>query len=280
MKKRFVSFLMAAFLLSCFVVSACAAQPYVTDDAGLFTAQEQSQLEQQAEAISEKYNFGVYIVTLSNYLDYSGSSNIERFTMDYYDKNGFGCGDDKAGVTLLLSMAERDYDLDFYSSRADEIFTYAGREQMKSRFLSYFRQDDFYGGFEEYLNTCEEYLQAAAEGQPVGAGEPIPDEYWENYTDYDSEKTPLWVAVIPGAIVAILVGVLTSVPMHSAKQKRDADQYRVPGSLTLRRSSDMFLHRSVTRTPRETESSRNSGSHGSSSHSYSSGGHSGSSGKF
>lgn len=275
MKKRnLVSLILVLLIVNCFVISACAA--HVTDDARLFSDQERAYLEQRATEISEKYNFGVYIVTLDNYLNYHGSSNIEKFTMSYYDENGFGYGDDKAGTTLLLSMAERDYDLDFNSDRANEIFTYSGREQMKSRFLAYFRQNDFYGGFDEYLSTCEEYLQAAADGTPVGASDDVPDGYWDNYTDYDNERLPLWIALIPGAIAAILAGVLTSIPMHSAKKKQDADVYRVPGSLDIRRRSDMFLHRSVTRTPRETESSSSS----SDSHNYSSGSHSGSSGKF
>lgn len=275
MKKRnLVSLILVLLIVNCFVISACAA--HVTDDARLFSDQERAYLEQRATEISEKYNFGVYIVTLDNYLNYHGSSNIEKFTINYYDENGFGYGDDKAGTTLLLSMAERDYDLDFNSDRANEIFTYSGREQMKSRFLAFFRQNDFYGGFDEYLSTCEEYLQAAADGTPVGASDDVPDGYWDNYTDYDNERLPLWIALIPGAIAAILAGVLTSIPMHSAKKKQDADVYRVPGSLDIRRRSDMFLHRSVTRTPRETESSGSSGD----SHNYSSGSHSGSSGKF
>lgn len=275
MKKRnLVSLILILLIVNCFVISACAA--HVTDDARLFSDQERAYLEQRATEISEKYNFGVYIVTLDNYLNYHGSSNIEKFTINYYDENGFGYGDDKAGTTLLLSMAERDYDLDFNSDRANEIFTYSGREQMKSRFLAFFRQNDFYGGFDEYLSTCEEYLQAAADGTPVGASDDVPDGYWDNYTDYDNERLPLWIALIPGAIAAILAGVLTSIPMHSAKKKQDADVYRVPGSLDIRRRSDMFLHRSVTRTPRETESSSSS----SDSHNYSSGSHSGSSGKF
>lgn len=275
MKKRnLVSLILVLLIVNCFVISACAA--HVTDDARLFSDQERAYLEQRATEISEKYNFGVYIVTLDNYLNYHGSSNIEKFTINYYDEKGFGYGDDKAGTTLLLSMAERDYDLDFNSDRANEIFTYSGREQMQSRFLTFFRQNDFYGGFDEYLSTCEEYLQAAADGTPVGASDDVPDGYWDNYTDYDNERLPLWIALIPGAIAAILAGVLTSIPMHSAKKKQDADVYRVPGSLDIRRRSDMFLHRSVTRTPRETESSSSS----SDSHNYSSGSHSGSSGKF
>lgn len=217
MKKRnLVSLILVLLIVNCFVISACAA--HVTDDARLFSDQERAYLEQRAAEISEKYNFGVYIVTLDNYLNYHGSSNIEKFTMNYYDENGFGYGDDKAGTTLLLSMAERDYDLDFNSDRANEIFTYSGREQMKSRFLAYFRQNDFYGGFDEYLSTCEEYLQAAADGTPVGASDGVPDGYWDNYTDYDNERLPLWIALIPGAIAAILAVYLQASPCIRPKR--------------------------------------------------------------
>lgn len=270
MKKRnVVSLILVLLLVNCFVFSACA--DHVTDDAGLFSDSERENLEQRAAEMSERYNFGVYIVTLSNYKDYNGYTNIERFAMDYYDHHEFGIGSNKDGTMLMLSMAERDYNLDFNGSLSKEIFTSSGRKQMESRFLTHFHDDDYYGGFTEYLDTCEEYLQAAEDGTPVDVG----NSSWTYDGDYADEDLPLWIAVIPGAIAAILAGVLTSIPMHSAKKKRDANVYRVPGSLDIRRRSDMFLHRSVTRTPRETESSSSGGSHN-----YSSGSHSGSSGKF
>lgn len=266
MKKRpIISLLVVLLVINCFVISAFAA--HVTDDAKLFTTDQRNYLEQRAAEISEEYNFGVYIVTMDNFKDYNGSSDIQRFTMDYYDQHGFGYGSDNAGTTLLLSMAERDYDLDFNSERANEIFTPVGRQQMRARFLSYFRNDDYYGGYAEYLTVCEEYLQAAAEGHPVGEGETLEDD----------EGFPLWFALIPGVIAAALACFLTTSPMHTAVEKQQADTYRVPNSLKIRRRSDMFLHRTVTRTPRKTESSSSS-SDGSSS--YSSGSHSGSSGKF
>ena len=141
---------------------------------------------------------------------------------------------------------------------------------MENRFLLHFRGDDYYSGFSEYLNTCEEYLEAARNGEPVGQG---------MRSSADDKKLSPAIALIPGAIAALLVGLLTSAPMHSAGVKRDADQYMVRGSLNLRRRSDMFLHRSVSRRPRQTQSSGSSGGSGGSHH-YSSGSHSGRSGKF
>ena len=210
----------------------------------------------------------MYIVTLEDFKAYKKSSNIEKFAVSYYDEHQLGYGEDRGGTMLMLSMAERDYDLDFNSKRANEIFTEAGREWMENRFLIHFRGNDFYSGFNEYLNTCEEYLEAARNGEPVGLGMP---------SSADEGKLSPALALIPGAIAALLVGIFTCAPMHSAKMKRDADQYVVHGSLELRRRSDMFLHRSVSRRPRQTQSS---GNHSSGSHHYSSGSHSGRSGKF
>lgn len=275
MKRRYFAVLFALMLLvGCFAVSAAATQAqlnYVTDEAGLFSASELTALENRATEISEKYHFGVYIITLPDYRDYTTSSSVETCAMELYDDNDLGWDSDRAGTMLLLSMEERDYELDFYSSRADRIFTEAGRDRMEDRFLRYFRQDDFYGGFREYLNTCEEYLLAAEEGHPVGEGE-------SRYSDQDEKPSPA-LALIPGGLAALLVGIFTSAPMRSARQQRDANQY-VQGRLNLRRRSDMFLNRTVTRRPRNTDPGNSHGSGGSHSHSYSSGGHSGRSGKF
>ena len=149
MKRRyFAILLMAALLVSCFAVSALATQAqlnYVTDEAGLFTDTERGTLESRAQEISERYNFGVYIITLPDYRDYTTSSSVETCAMELYDDNTLGWGSDRAGTMLLLSMQERDFDLDFYSSRANRIFTEVGRDRMEDRFIPYFRNDNFYG---------------------------------------------------------------------------------------------------------------------------------------
>lgn len=268
--KRLFAILLALLLAACLTVTAFATGEqlsHVIDQAGLFTDEQRQALEQRAQSISETYDFGVYIVTVEDFTDYTNSTRIEKFAVKFYDENNFGYGEDHAGTMLMLSMAERDYDLDFNSKRADAIFTEAGRDWMENRFLVHFRGNDFYSGFNEYLNTCEEYLRAAQEGTPVGQG--------QGSSTGGGKLSPA-IALIPGAIAALLAGIITCAPMHSAKMKRDADQYVVQGSLNLIRRSDMFLHRSVSRRPRETQPSGSSGG----SHSYSSGSHSGRSGKF
>ena len=279
-KFRKASLMLLAVLLvfACSVTALAAGESaparlgYVTDAASLLTSGQKAELESRAGEISRRFGLGVYVIVVDDYRDYSGYREIYDCCIDIYDSCQLGWGEDRAGTILMLSMDERDYALDFHGSRADYAFTESGRDAMEERFLKYFRNNDFYGGFSEYLDCCEEYLLAAENGTPVEKAA--------------SKSQGIGIfALIPGLIAALITGVCMAAPMRTAGEKREADQYAVPGSLQLRRQSDMFLHRTVTRRPRQTNSGgsgsthHSSGSHSGSTH-HSSGSHSGRSGKF
>lgn len=275
MKRRIAIAVSVLLLMACIGLPVCAAQgtfPNVTDKAGLLTAEQVRDLDDRASQISTRYDLGVYIIALDDFQRYSRSPSISDALIDIYDSYGLGLGEDKAGVTLMLSMAERDYALDFNGSRADYAFTEAGRDRMEDRIVSRLRNDDYYGAFSAYLDLCESYLRAAKDGTPVGQGEPSSADWQE-----DSEGIG-FLAVIPGIIAAALTGAILAAPMRTAGQKTDANAYVVDGGLELTRRSDMFLRRSVTRRPRQNNSNSRSGGGGGVR--YSGGGHSGRSGKF
>lgn len=273
--KRRIAIAGLVLLLTCMVFPMCFAQgtfPFITDKAGLLTAEEVRALEDRASEISTRYEMGVYIIALDDFQKYSNYRSISNAAMDIYDSYGLGLGEDKAGVTLMLSMAERDYNLDFYGSRADYAFTEAGRDRMEERIVSFLRFGDYYGAFSAWLDLCDSYLLAAKDGNPVGQGEPSSADWQE-----DSEGMG-FLAVIPGIVAAALTGAVLVAPMRTAGQKANANDYVVDGSLELTRRSDMFLRRSVTRRPRQNNSGNRPGG-GGGVH-YSGGGHSGRSGKF
>lgn len=273
--KRRIAIAGLVLLLTCMVFPMCFAQgtfPFITDKAGLLTAEEVRALEDRASEISTRYEMGVYIIALDDFQKYSNYRSISNAAMDIYDSYGLGLGEDKAGVTLMLSMAERDYNLDFYGSRADYAFTEAGRDRMEERIVSFLRYGDYYGAFSAWLDLCDSYLLAAKDGNPVGQGEPSSADWQE-----DSEGMG-FLAVIPGIVAAALTGAVLVAPMRTAGQKANANDYVVDGSLELTRRSDMFLRRSVTRRPRQNNSNSRPGG-GGGVH-YSGGGHSGRSGKF
>lgn len=275
MKRRIAIAGLVLLLLTCMVFPMCFAQgtfPFITDKAGLLTAEEVRALEDRASEISTRYEMGVYIIALDDFQKYSNYRSISNAAMDIYDSYGLGLGEDKAGVTLMLSMAERDYNLDFYGSRADYAFTEAGRDRMEERIVSFLRYGDYYGAFSAWLDLCDSYLRAAKDGAPVGQGESSSADWQE-----DSEGMG-FLAVIPGIVAAALTGAVLVAPMRTAGQKANANDYVVDGSLELTRRSDMFLRRSVTRRPRQNNSGNRPGG-GGGVH-YSGGGHSGRSGKF
>ena len=139
---------------------------YVTDAAGILTQEQTAELNATAGRISEQYDCAVYIVTLPDYRTYNNES-VERCTEELYIYFDLGRGDGRDGLILLLSMAERDYDLWGYGPFGVYAFTDFGLDGLEESFLPYFRQNDWYGGFSAYLRGAASLLDQAAQGQPA-----------------------------------------------------------------------------------------------------------------
>lgn len=267
MKRRLVIFISVFLLLTCLSAAVSALEgslPFVMDKAGLLTREQVDALDAKASDISSRYDLGVYILVLDDYRKYSDCEPFYQAAVDIYDSNNLGIGRDHAGTMLLLSMEERDYDLDFNSARADYAFTEAGRDRLEQTVVSYLKKNQYYNAFDAYLTMCDTYLLAAENGKPVGQEAPSPDR----------REDAFLLMMVFGGVAAVVTGLILLAPMHSAGKKRDANAY-VEGRLNLTRRSDMFLRRTVTRTPKASSSGSGSGG----SH-YSSGSHSGRSGKF
>ena len=245
---------MLATLLSIGVstVYAEAQLQYVTDEAGLLTKDEETRLEQKAETVSKEYGVGVYIVTVEDYQEFS-SEDVYTATYSIYHEYAMGEGENRDGIMLLLSMRERDWAMFCYGENCEYAFNSYGQKQLEDVFLNDFGDDDWYGGFEDYIEECETYLQRASVGDPV-------------------RKSPtvyLFVAVGASLIIALIVVAGVWAAMDNVEKQENANAY-IEGAINLTESSDVFTHQ--TRTRYET-SSEESGSH-------SGGGGSGRSGKF
>lgn len=245
--------------------------PYdISDTAGLMTSEQWQKLETAAEQISERYQCGVYIVTLDDYKSYGSYSSIRSFSEDFYTHYQMGMGERRNGILLVLSMADRDYSLIAYGSDAHYAFTDYGKQVLADSFLDNFGRNDWYGGFSDYVEGCSELLARAASGQPLDV----------SYESRDGITEEVGTAVVIG--VPLLVGVGACEGMRRrmkpvARQSR-ADEYIVPGGIHLDIKKDVFLTRTVSRTPIRTE---NRDSHyGGGGTTVNSGGFSGQSGKF
>ena len=277
MKRRIVCILLVALLLlglccTAFAEAPAATEPQlwnITDTVGLLTSDEDLTLEARAEEISAQYGVGIYLLILEDYSEYYDDPYETAYEL--YHQNTLGMGEDRDGVILLMSMSDRKYATFFYGPKAEYAFDAYGQELMEEEFLDNFRDDDWYDGFEDYLEVCDEYLARAE------AGDPVRGDYSSAGGSYGSGiGTTILVCLGISAVIAMIVCLILRGKMKSVRKGTHADAY-VTGSLNLTASRDQYTHTTETRTKIEHESS-DSGGGGSSA--CSGGGGSGRSGSF
>ena len=277
MKRRLACIVLAALLLlglccTAFAEEADTTGPQlwnITDTVGLLTSDEDQSLEERAEEISAQYGVGVYLLILEDYSEYYDDPYETAY--QFYHGYTLGEGEDRDGVILMLSMSNRKYATFFYGPKAEYAFDAYGQELMEEEFLDDFRDDDWYDGFEDYLEVCDEYLARAEAGDPVRR-----DDSSAGGSDGSGIGTTILVCLGISAVIAMIVCLILRGKMKSVRKGTHADAY-VTGSLNLTASRDQYTHTTETRTKIEHESS-DSGGGGSSA--CSGGGGSGRSGSF
>lgn len=250
MKKKILSLLLAlgvaALLGGGVYASASAAQlPYIADAAEILDDDVELKLTQMALQIEEEYGVGIYAAIIEDYREID-SDGVYEATYTIYHAYTMGVGDEREGVMLLLSMNGRDYALVTCGEKTAYAFNEYGLAKLEEKFLDNFAEDDWDGGFEDYIQTCAQYLEKAAAGKPVS-------------------KSPttmiliFWVVAlaIAAGVCAALVG-----QMKTVHKSTDAADYA--GNLNLTEQFDQFTHRTETRRRIERSDSGGSGGNGSS----------------
>ena len=276
MKRMFSAALIVVLAIMLVAVSAASAEsgqelPYfVSDTAGLTTTDQWQKLETDAERISNRYGCGVYVVSLQDYRDYGSYSNIRNFSEEFYKHYRLGLGQNRNGILLVLSMAERDYCLIAYGSDAHYAFTDYGKEVLANSFLDDFKRNEWNGGFADYISGCEELLSRAAEGKPVDV----------QYESRNGIPPEISTAIIIGLPLLVSFGACEGMKrrMKPVRPQNRADEYIVPGGIHFSLKRDVFVNRTVSRTVIRSEN-RDS-SYGGGGTTVNSGGFSGHSGKF
>lgn len=261
MKKRIFCLMAALMLLLGLSVSASAYESaHVFDYAGLLTESEADALETRCQEAEDMYDCGVYIVTVDDHkLYYNPESiedsvfydaeSIEDFSEYFFLDYALGTGEEQNGILLALSMAERDYDLCAHGEIGNRAFTDYGKGVLAERyFLSAFGEDNWYAGFERYVDGCTEFLQLDAQGEP-----------FDQATDperLEDIKVLKWLAVIlVPLLTALVVCLVMKGKMKTARKQTHADAYIPRDGVRLTRQDDVYLTTTQTRVKVETQKS-------------------------
>ena len=272
--KKLLCLLAAVLILACAVCVPAAAEEtenFVYDVAGILDTDDMLALNDAAREVSLRHGCGVYITVFDDMGEY-GFTNIERFAEEIFDQWDLGIGEDRTSINLVLSMAERDYDLDAHGEAAHTAFTDYGKERLADEFKDNFRYDDWAGGFADYISECDYMLTRAENGDPIDVS---------GYSSRQSASfgSRLGRSIAPGVIVGIIIAFIyggsLKRKMKSAKIAREAAAYIVERGIRMQDRQDAFTHTTVTRQRIERDSGSRSGGT-----SVNSSGHSHSSGKF
>lgn len=244
----------------------------VVDLAGVIDSNTLAELNRMADEVSEQYACDVAAVIVKSL----GGKSVVEYADDFYDYNGYGYGQNKDGILLLLSLEERDFDFtgEGYGAVA---FTDYGRENYLSpRFKEYLRGsrggvDDWAGAIRCYITDCGTLLEQAREGEPY-------DVHYDTPAVRENTRANTGLAAIISVIVGFFSGGIPAGAMKrklkSVEKNYGAANY-VRGGLQMRRSDDRFLYANVHKTPipRQEHRSSSGGGGGSTMH-FSSSGHS------
>lgn len=268
MKKRLFSLFLLVFILSACTLPVWAdesdsyddySQYYINDQVDYLTEEEEKSLGERAAALEAKYNNPVYIFIIDNFKNYTDEEEIYDFAKQLYVEWGLGVGEDQNGCMLMLSMDDRDWTSVVKGHAANDAFTDYGRTKMEDQFIPYFKQNDWYGGFDCYMDLCEDYLEQAAEGHPIGSS---PAEKFMAHPILSICVIFLAPLVIAAAVVLILYAMM-QIPV----EQKSARGYMVEDSLRMQIATDQYTHTTVVKTKIEKSSSSGGGGGGFSGHS-------------
>ncbi len=212
----------------------------VLDDAALLSEDEAAELNQKLNTISHKYNAQLIVCTLET-LD---GADIDEFDDYLYDTLGFGYGENKDGVLLLVSMDPREYRIlsNGFAGVAIDTDTI---DIIGDAFVSDLSDGNYADAFDTFADQCAYYLDGYINGFPFDVG------------------GTLAVCLIIGVLAGVIVAFVLKGQLKSVRQQNQAANYVRPGSMQITVHNDFFLYRTVNRTRKESNSSSGSGSGGS-----------------
>jgi uncharacterized protein len=243
MKKRVFALILVLVLCACTAMPAFAAEekaPCVLDLAGLLTESEADALETRLEAIADKFSVQVAILTMPT----CDGEDHEAYAKNFYREAGYGLGENKDGILLLIDMDEDNRGWAIYGKALGaDAMTSSVIESVGEDMTPDLKDGNYADAFDTFAERCEERIDIAINGEPFD---------------------PVWTLIVCLVVSLLLALIITGVmkgQLKSVRSQRAATNYVRKGSLNVTESYELFLYRTVEK--REKPKSSSSGSSGS-----------------
>jgi len=247
-KKILYSVLLILIIISLsFTAFADFENPSIVDDAGYLMQSELAELLERLDNVRSKYDFEVAIYTESEMT----SDTAEASADDIYDYCSYGAGENDDGIMLYICRDTREYHFTTHG-KGREYFNKNGLIYLESKILPYLKDDNYYKAFSIYIETADELLSMASNGNP--------------YNKKNLSAKYIACVILVCFLAPLLLGYIMMKKklkkMKTAQENNYASNYVKPGSMNISVSKDLLLYSRITKTEKPKESS---GTHTSSS---------------
>jgi uncharacterized protein len=241
--------------------------PYLVDAADLLTASQEQELEQRLAELSDSRDADVVIVTVESL----GGRHEQDFADDYFDYGpdpadpslpgddptaGYGRGEERSGLLLLVSEGDRVYWLTTTGDAID-VFTDRRISEVNQEVETWLSSDNWYWAFKTFADEVDKVYR---------------DEYGTDWLPV------ILVTLIGGPLLALIPLTIWRRQLKSVKPATEAKGYLDKSSVVLAEENDRLVHQSTHVINLATSS----GPHGGSSTHFGSSGirHGGGGGRF
>lgn len=223
-------------------IDAIAKTPSLVDDAKLLTKEEKKDIRDALEAVEEKYQVRVAIVTVKS----TGGKETGTYANHVLDK-AYTDGEN-GNMVLILAMDTRAAYISTDNAMRAKITDEAGIDYLFDGFHQQLKDDQYADAFLAYASRVDEMLDYyQTEGTPYD-----PDADIDFYMAFG-------LALIMALIFGFVVRYSLIASMSNVRRQTAADAYLVKNSFQLTDQKDTFLFMNITRTPKEKDRDRGSG---------------------
>lgn len=213
--------------------------PRVDDAADLISDETEEKLATKIAAIREKYQSDVVFATTNS----TNGVPIQEYADDYYDYTGFGVGEGRDGVLLMIAIESRDVAISTTGTGIYAITDY-GVDHLFDKIVPYLSDDDFDRASIEFVDEIDRMFAQAATGKPVDIDTPIKSTVGESIL-FALKASPFGLLIF-GILGFVKMKAETAAHKNAVRQNF-ATAYLSANHIFWGRKDDVFQDQRITR---------------------------------
>lgn len=225
---------------------------YLTDNANILTDDEEENIQEALEDVSEKYEIDVLVYTTRD-VPQDDEWACEEFTNEILDQYLY----ENSVTDAVIFVVDMDYRLWYIATESRgkwAISNEYGIGFFEDKLIGYLSDGDYEECFLKYAELCDKFFAAYEKGKPYSRAHP--------YITVGLILKALLIGAVAGLVIALIVTSVLKKQLKSVEKQRTANNYVRRGSFKLTNSQDLFLYKNVTKVRRQSSSSGGGGRSG------------------